>query len=119
MEFSTLCDLGVLVPASASSLISPALDQLADHVEAGPGDVPGLLERLAKVPDPRDPRGVRYPLVTLLGLTACAVLAGAKSLLAVGEWVTEAPAAVLEKLGARVDPVLPERSWPAETTIRR
>nr|WP_308455450.1 ISAs1 family transposase [Streptomyces sp. SM14] len=81
--------------------------------------MPGLLERLAQVPDPRDPRGVRYPLVTLLGLAACAVLAGAKSLLAVGEWAADAPSTVLEKLGARVDPVLPERSWPAETTIRR
>ncbi|MCY0932224.1 ISAs1 family transposase [Streptomyces sp. H27-H1] len=119
MEFFTLCDLGIPVPASASSLICPVLDQLGDHVGVGPGEVPGLLERLAQVPDPRDPRGVRYPLATLLGLAACAVLAGAKSLLAVGEWVAEAPPAVLEKLGARVDPLIPERSWPVETTIRR
>ncbi|MFG2425045.1 transposase family protein, partial [Streptomyces sp. NPDC048448] len=53
--------------------------------------MPGLLERLAEVPDPRDPRGVRHALVVVLALTACAVLAGARSLLAVGEWIADAP----------------------------
>ncbi|MET9503692.1 transposase family protein [Streptomyces sp. NPDC006622] len=33
------------------------------------------------MPDPRDPRGMRHSLVAMLALTACAVLAGAKSLL--------------------------------------
>ncbi|MHA5052206.1 transposase family protein [Streptomyces sp. SD15] len=91
MEFSTLCDLGKPVPADASSLISPTFDQLRPHPQALVREVPGLLERLAAVPDPRDPRGVRHPLVAVLALTACAVLAGAKSLLAVGEWVADAP----------------------------
>jgi predicted transposase YbfD/YdcC len=62
---------------------------------------------------------VRHPLVTVLALTACAVLAGARSLLAVGEWVADAPPALLERLGAVVDPLFPKRSWPAESTIRR
>ncbi|HBF85301.1 MAG TPA: ISAs1 family transposase [Streptomyces sp.] len=119
MEFSTLCDLGLPVPAAGSSLISPAFDQLRPHPEVSGAEVPGLLERLAQVPDPRDPRGVRHPLVTLLALTACAVLAGARSLLAVGEWVADAPPALLERLGTVVDPLFPERSWPAESTIRR
>src|SRR5262245_53206754 len=35
-----------------------------------------LLTHLARVPDPRDPRGVRYPLVGLLAGTVSAVLAG-------------------------------------------
>ncbi|MQY40479.1 hypothetical protein SRB17_85120 [Streptomyces sp. RB17] len=35
------------------------------------------MERLAGVPDPRDPRGVRHRLAVVLALTACAVLAGA------------------------------------------
>jgi DDE_Tnp_1-associated/Transposase DDE domain len=71
---------------------------------------------LAQVPDPR---GVRHPLVTLLALTACAVLAGARSLLAVSEWVADAPPALLERLGSAVDPLVPKRPWPAESTIRR
>ncbi|MGJ5828968.1 transposase family protein [Streptomyces ossamyceticus] len=35
---------------------------------------------------PRDPRGVRHALVGVLALAACAVPAGATSLLAVGAW---------------------------------
>ncbi|MFF6999605.1 transposase family protein [Streptomyces sp. NPDC008313] len=119
MEFSTLCDPGKPAPADASSLISPAFDQLSPHPPALGRDVPGLLERLAAVPDPRDPRGVRHPLVTVLALTACAVLAGAKSLLAVSEWVADAPPAVLERLGVDIDPLFPARSWPVESTVRR
>ncbi|MFF7839304.1 transposase family protein [Streptomyces ossamyceticus] len=44
------------------------------------------MDRLAQVSSPRDPRGVRHALVGVLALAACAVLAGATSLLAVGEW---------------------------------
>lgn len=57
--------------------------------------------------------------VAVLALTACAVLAGARSLLAVSEWVADAPEELLERFGIRVDPLFPKRSWPAETTIRR
>ena len=79
------------MPADASSPIPPAFDQLREHPGAVPEEIPGLLERLAEVPDPRDPRGVRHALVVVLALTACAVLAGATSLLAVGEWIADAP----------------------------
>ncbi|MEU7602698.1 transposase family protein [Streptomyces sp. NPDC041003] len=84
-----------------------------------PEEIPGLLERLAEVPDPRDPRGVRHTLVAVLALTACAVLAGATSLLAVGEWIADAPSCVPESLGVRPDPLFPKRCTPAETTVRR
>ena len=77
------------MPAGASSPIPLAFDQLREHPGAVPGEIPALLERLAEVPDPRDPRGVRHALVVMLALTACAVLAGATSLLAVGEWITD------------------------------
>ncbi|MFP8942499.1 ISAs1 family transposase [Streptomyces fenghuangensis] len=107
------------MPADASSLIPPALDQLREKPQVGPSEVPGLLERLAEVPDPRDPRGVRHRLSVVLALTACAVLAGATSLLAVGEWIADAPAHVLEQVGAGPDPLLPGRALPAETTVRR
>ncbi|WP_338674548.1 transposase family protein [Streptomyces sp. SCSIO 30461] len=107
------------MPADASSLIPPALDQLRENPLVGPGEVPGLLERLAEVPDPRDPRGVRHRLAVVLALTACAVLAGAPSLLAVGEWIADAPGHVLEQVGADPDPLLPRRVLPAETTVRR
>lgn len=107
------------MPADASLLIPPALDQLREKPQVGPAEVRGLLERLAEVPDPRDPRGVRHRLSVVLALTACAVLAGATSLLAVGEWIADAPAHVLERVGARPDPLAPRRALPAETTVRR
>lgn len=119
MGFSALCDPRKPVLADTPSLISPVFDQLRPHSEASGSEIPDLLERLAQVPDPRDPRGVRHSLVTLLALTACAVLVGARSLPAVGEWVADAPPALLERLGTVVDPLVPKRSWPAESTIRR
>lgn len=95
------------MPADASSPIPPALDQLRAHAPAAPGEIPGLLERLAVVPDPRDPRGVRHALVVVLAPAACAVVAGATSLPAIGEWIADAPPHVLERLGVRLDPLAP------------
>jgi DDE_Tnp_1-associated len=107
------------VPADVSSPIPLALHQLRDQPEAGPGELPGLLECLAEVPDPRDPRGVRHALVGLLALSACAVLAGATSLLAIGEWIADAPPQVLDRLGARYDPLTRRHRVPDEATVRR
>jgi hypothetical protein len=45
-----------------------ALDQLRDQSRLAPAEVPGSLERLAEVTDPRDPRGVRHALVIVLAL---------------------------------------------------
>ncbi|MGW5235547.1 transposase family protein [Streptomyces nodosus] len=73
---------------------SPAFERLRPHPEVCGSDLPDLLERLAQVPVPRDPRGVRHLLVTLVALAACAVLAGVRSLLAVSEWVADAPPAL-------------------------
>lgn len=107
------------VPANAASPIPPSFDQLRQHPAAVTEDAPGLLERLGEVPDPRDPRGVRHALVVVLALTACAVMAGATSVLAVGEWIADAPFSVLERLGIQPDPLCSKRGLPAETTVRR
>ncbi|MFE5082090.1 transposase family protein [Streptomyces mirabilis] len=82
-------------------------DQLRDHPQVAPEEVPGLLERLAEVPDPCNPRGVRHRLTVVLALTACAVLAGAASPLAVGDWIADAPTYTLQQVGAHTDPLLP------------
>jgi hypothetical protein len=60
------------VPADASSLIPLVLDQLRENPQVDPGEVLGLLERLAEVPYPRDPRGLRHRLAVVLALAACA-----------------------------------------------
>jgi len=110
------------VPALSSSPISAALEQL--DLPAGDrallaGQCPSLLEYLQQVPDPRDPRGVRHSLTSLLLAAVAAVLAGAQSLAAVGEWVAEAPPQVLAALGIRHDPLARRFEPPDEATIRR
>ncbi|WP_269770889.1 transposase family protein [Streptomyces fildesensis] len=73
---------------------------------------------MAAVPDPRRPAGRRHPLAFVLALAACAVLAGAKSLAAIAEWVSDAPPAVLTSLGGPVrKPAGPVA--PAGATVRR
>src|SRR5262249_55587804 len=47
---------------------------------------PSLLEALASVPDPRDPRGRIHPLTAVLALTVVAVLAGMRSLTAIAQF---------------------------------
>jgi predicted transposase YbfD/YdcC len=74
---------------------------------------------LATVPDPRDRRGVRHRLASLLSVAVCAVLAGARSLAAIGEWAADAPAEVLTALGVRADPLTGLVRAPDESTVRR
>jgi predicted transposase YbfD/YdcC len=78
-----------------------------------------LLARFAAVPDPRRARGIRHQVPTILAIAAAAVLCGARSFAAIGEWAADAPQWVLAVLGAR-------RSWlqgrlvaPHEATLRR
>jgi len=59
----------------------------------------GLLDALAQVPDPRDPRGIRYPLAPVLAIAVCAMLAGARSYAAVAEWAADAPPRLRARLG--------------------
>jgi predicted transposase YbfD/YdcC len=111
------------VPALPSSPISPALEQLQE-LPAGDrallsGQCPDLAEHLARVPDPRDPRGVRHTLTSLLLAAVAAVLAGARSFTAVGEWVEDAPPQVLASLGVRRDPLARRFEPPDEATFRR
>jgi predicted transposase YbfD/YdcC len=79
----------------------------------------GLLRYLAGVPDPRDRRGRRHGLVGVLAVAVCAVLAGARSFTAIGEWAADAPAQVLRALGVRVDPLTGLVAAPDEATVRR
>lgn len=48
--------------------------------------MPTLLDALADVPDPRDPRGLIHPLPAVLALTVVAMLAGMKTLEAVAQF---------------------------------
>jgi predicted transposase YbfD/YdcC len=79
----------------------------------------GLLRYLTQVPDPRDRRGLRHGLVGVLAVAVCAVLAGARSFTAIGEWAADAPSQVLAALGVRPDPLTGVVAAPDEATVRR
>jgi predicted transposase YbfD/YdcC len=56
---------------------------------------------------------------TVLAIAVAAVLAGAKSLAAIGEWAADAPGPVLAALGVRLHPLRRVRRPPTEATVRR
>lgn len=85
-----------------SSPITPAFADSTDR---------SLLGVLGRVPDPRDPRGVRYPLVGVLAAAVCAVLTGARSFAAIGEFAAALDAGQLKRLGLQRAPV--------ESTLRK
>ncbi|MET8129802.1 ISAs1 family transposase [Streptomyces sp. NPDC005231] len=70
------------------------------------------------MPDPRARRGVRHPWTALLAAAAAAVLSGAASMAAIGEWVADAPQHVLALLGFRREPLTGLIRPPHVTTIR-
>ena len=51
-----------------------------------------LSAAIQSVADPRKPRGVRHGLVVVLATAVCAVAAGARSFVAIAEWVADLPA---------------------------
>ncbi|MGW4985950.1 ISAs1 family transposase [Streptomyces mirabilis] len=96
------------------------LGQLAlPNLHGTPQDTADLRRFLIWVPDPRGHRGRRYPMLPLLCAAAAAVLAGARSLVAIGEWTTDAPPSVLGDLGFPPDPLTGIRAVPHPATIRR
>ena len=78
---------------------SPITDAVAQ-----PGRGAQLLDLLARVPDPRDPRGVRYRLAGMLAVAVSAVLTGARSFTAIGEWAAELSGDHLSRLGLAAAP---------------
>ena len=100
--------------AVLSSAAATSGDLQVDHTDCG-----RLLQLLALVPDPRKRRGVRHSVVAVLAVAAAAVLAGAKSVLAVGEWAAEAPQVVLGALGSRRHPIEGRFTAPHGDTFRR
>src|SRR4051812_49935561 len=63
------------------------------------GERGGLLDAVSRVPDPRNPRGIRYPLAALLSVAVCAVLAGASSFAAITDWVYDLDEPAQVRLG--------------------
>jgi predicted transposase YbfD/YdcC len=102
------------VPAPAVSPIVAALDH--PEVTLGRDTAPvaalSLVEAFAQIPDPRKARGIRHGVLAIVLLGACAVLTGARSFAAIGEYAHDTGRAILDRLGAGT--VVPHAS-----TIRR
>jgi predicted transposase YbfD/YdcC len=107
------------VPAPPSSPIPVAAHRLDAPAPLAPEQYRDLLDYLAQIADPRHRRGRRHALVTVLAVAVAAVLAGARSLAAIGEWASDAPCQVLAALGVRCDPLTGTWRPPGEATVRR
>ena len=113
------------MPAVTSSLTPAALGQLVrtDDVPECPAaavnSVADLRDHLAAVPDPRDRRGRRHTITTIVLIAAAAALTGARSFAAIGEWAADLPQHLLVVLGARMDLRRGRYRAPDEATVRR
>lgn len=111
------------MPAPSSLPINPALDHLTAmsgrSLPVAVAEYASLLDQLRQVPDPRGRRGIRHALASVLAIAAAAVLAGARSFTAIGEWIADAPVQVQAALEIRHDLVLGVHQPPHEATIRR
>lgn len=92
---------GMRVPAAAADALGELAARAASLRAAAGGD---LLSCFAAVPDPRDPRGVRHSLASVLAMCTAAVLCGCTSLEDVTAWICAAPRQVLAAAGCRRDP---------------
>ena len=100
------------MPASSSSPIISVIDQLLTAGTSLGDGLPSVLTALNVLADTRKRRGVRHKLGAVLGLAACAVLAGARSFVAIADWAADADHATLAQFGV----------WdavPCESTFRR
>ena len=92
------------MPAHPSTRVPSRLRQLGGTSDSTPLEtVVDLRSYLATVPEPRARRGIRYPWTALLTAAAAALLAGAVSITAIGDWAADAPKRVLALLGFRPD----------------
>lgn len=101
------------MPAASVAPIDPRLGQFS-RWKAAVADVAessGLLAVLEQVPDPRDARGRRYRLSSLLAVALRAVATGACSFDQIADWVGGVSPGVLERLGIRF-------RMPSESAIR-
>jgi len=112
-----------LVADAVCRLVAPFLPPLTSKRKENPwmidiNSLPlegqgGLMDLLKTILDPRKPRGVRHPVVTIVAIAICAALSGARSFCAIAEWAQALSHDALRKLGSK------RPTPPSEPTIRR
>jgi hypothetical protein len=128
MRVSKPMTLRTVVPACPSSPIPAVAHRLTAPAMLVPDQCRSLLDDLTQIADPRHRRGRRHPLATVLAVAVAAVLAGAKSLAAIGEWAADAPGrswphsgrAAIRCARSGSHPARPPSAgcWPASTPTR-
>jgi predicted transposase YbfD/YdcC len=88
------------VPAAAEQALDVLVSRAASLQAASGGN---LLECFAAVPDPRDRRGIRHSLASVLAMCTAAALCGNTAIEDVTAWVAAAPQQVLAAAGCRRD----------------
>ena len=101
------------MPVSHAPVSSRAL-----NAAAGQERVPGLLEVLAQVADPRKRRGRRFTLAFTLAVAVVCVLAGARSFREIGDQAADLPQDMLAALGGVRCPLRRKIAVPSEKRIR-
>jgi len=79
----------------------------------------GLIEHLRSIPDPRMRRGVRHRMLSVLTVAVCAILSGAKSFVAIGEWAQRSDQKMRRRMGCRFHKQKKLFIAPSEPTLRR
>lgn len=78
-----------------------------------------LIHTLKSLPDPRHNRGKRHRQISILAISICAVLCGARSFAAIAEWAKHRSQNQLNRLWCRYDEKKQCLVPPSEPTIRR
>ncbi|WP_430501291.1 transposase family protein [Micromonospora trifolii] len=82
-------------------------------------DTPGLLQALARVPDPRDAGDRIHPLPGLLAIAIAAVVSGSSHVVEIVKWAADLPDAAWDRLGATRDAFTGVRRVPDDSTLSR
>ena len=79
----------------------------------------GLFARLHALPEVRKARGIRHHLASVLAVAIGAVVCGARSFVAIGEWSQQLSPEMRRRLHCRRHPETGEYQSPSEATLRR
>lgn len=113
-----------LCPKARAMLSTPLSDPplpttAVNTLRLSQADAHSLLERLARLPDPRFRRGRRHSQRSVLAVAVCAVVSGARGASAIAEWASRASPALLARLRCRIDPASRRVIAPSVSTIQR
>lgn len=98
-----------------SKYLSKSIEKVREQDVLAMNDFPvqGLMEAISRITDPRKKRGIRHKIISILALSVCAVLCGARSYIAIGEWAQGLTKDVLKRFDC-------DRGIaPSEPTFRR